>query len=540
MAQRRYLNPRTGAHPFTCETREQRPHVFVITVDMIPPESYAPGFPIRAHLCTPNIDRLMSQGTRFLNAFSASPLCGPSRASYLTGRYSYMTTNEERAHDGFATGLRATDAIFAEYLRARGYLTKHVGKCHVGTLKFMDAFGENDTPWNRWAPPLGDDDGYLRYLREMGVQPPVWPQPIRGLRPDRKTPGNSYGGWVAQPDGSPLPEEATYSQYLAWLAVDKLDSALAQAQMVQARPPIYLQLDFFAPHQPFIIPACYRERARALAQHVQLPPSYHEALEGKSQAWPRVYDFYRLNCGLYDERTARGYMVANFLQIEALDAAIGRFLDALDQRGLYDDSVIIFAGDHGEMNCERALIDKGVYGHPKVARVPLLVKLPGGQSTAESTTAGTVESLVSLLDIAPTIFDLTGVRPADRLDGESLLPLIRGESAKRAAPLLFECGWHVCPNPAVATFADLGSGCRFMYTYNLTSDWDELYDLDDHACRNLAGDPEYADAKIEMIRRLGGILEGDPRWVCYWHTFRLDKYAHLDVGKGDLQMFRPE
>ncbi len=530
MSETSYLDARSGDHPFGHDGSRERPDIFLITVDMIPPESHLPVAAICEHLRTPNIDRLMSDGTRFVNAFSASPLCGPSRACYLTGRYPYLTVNDERAHDGFATQLRASDAIFPEYLKATGYLTKHVGKCHVGPAKFLDAFGENDTPWDRWAPPMEDDDGYLRYLRELGVEPPVWREPIRGLRPDGKTPGNSYGGWVTQPDGSELPEEATYSQYLAWLAEEKVEAALRQSQ--GGDRPLYLQLDFFAPHQPFIVPTSYRERFEEVRQFCVLPDSYFEAMSGTPD-WPRVYQFYKLNWGLYNEDTARDYMAMNFVQIEALDAAIGRFLNVLDDKGLYDDALIIFAGDHGEMNAERGLVDKGVYGHPKTARVPLSVKPPGNQRSGQ-----TVESLVSLVDIAPTVFDASGIQPVERLDGESLLPFVRGEKVQRDRPFIFECGWHVCPNPAVSTFAELPEG-RFMYTYNLTSDADELYDLDDGSHRSLAADDGFADVKAEMIRRLAAILEDDPRWVCYWHTFRLDKYAYLEVGEGDFQMFRP-
>ncbi len=547
MSARRYLDEKTGAHPFHHDADGPRPHVFFITADMVPPESYDPESPMREHLRTPNLDRLMGQGTRFTHAFSASPLCGPSRACYLTGRYPYLTVNEERAHDGSEFALRASDAIFPEYLKAAGYATKHVGKCHVGTTKFMDAFGENDTPWNRWAPPLEDDDGYLRYLRDLGVQPPTWRDPVVGLRPDRRTPGNSLGGWVVQKGGEELPEAATYSQYLAWLAGEHLASALTQTE--QSGDPIYLQLDFFAPHQPFLVPTCYEERARELEERIELPPTYFEAMSGKAQGWPRVYHFYLKNWGLYDERTARRYMLMNFLQIEALDAALGRFLAALDECGLYDDSLIIFAGDHGEMNCERGLVDKGVYGHPKVARVPLAVKLPGGTCGQTPRLPRTVDAMVSLLDLAPTLLEVAGVTPAARLDGESLLPLIRGEKQERDQPFIFECGWHVCPNPAVSYFAQLEAGPEphlregdrwFMYTYNLTSEFDELYDLDDPSYRNLAGADEYAEVKVEMIRRLGAFLEADPRWTCYWHTFRLDKYEHLDMAQGDFQMFRPK
>jgi arylsulfatase A-like enzyme len=529
MAERGYVDQRTGAHPFDRRPNAEQPTIFLITVDMIPPEAHDPRHPLREHLRTPNMDRLFAEGTRFSHAYACSPLCGPSRAAYLTGRYPYLTANEERAHDGWETALRASDAIFPEYLRATGYVTRHVGKCHVGAAKFTDAFGENDTPWDRWAPPLTDDDGYIRYLRQLGVQPPVWPAPLAGLRPDGKTPGNSYGGVVTQADGSPFPEEATYSQYLAWLATDTL-----RGLRDNEAGPIYLQLDFFAPHQPFLIPAGYEERARELAEVVRLPQSYHEAMRGGALAWPYVYRLYGRNWGLYDEATAARYMVMNLLQIEALDAAVGRFLAALDEAGLYDGAAIIFAGDHGEMNCERGLIDKGVYGHPKVARVPLAVKLPGGEGAGR-----TFEGLVSLLDIAPTVFELTGIAPTERLDGESMLPAIRGQGAARARPLLFECHWHVGPNPAISLLTDI-DGRRMMYTHNLTTDQDELYDLDDPAYTDRSRDEDWVSVKRGMVQELGRVLEGDRRWACYWHAFRLARYEALDVQGGDLQMFRPE
>ncbi len=527
----RYLNRRTGAHPFELDECARPSHIVYMTADMIPREAWDPESPMREHLRTPNLDRLIGDGTLFTHACTTSPLCGPSRAATLTGRYPYLLVNEERAHDGFEFALRADDAIFPEYLRAAGWPTKHAGKCHVGAHKFLDAFGENATPWDRWAPPMADDDGYLRYLRDLGVEPPVWRDPIIGVRPDG-APGNSYGGWIVRPDGSEFPEEATYSQYLAWLAGEALLSALHQRG--ESGAPIYLQLDFFAPHQPFMVPTCYEERARELAPHIELPESYHRALAEGTPELPRVYEFYRGNWGLDEPETARRYMLMNFLQIEALDAAIGRFLSALDRQGLYDDALIIFAGDHGEMNCELALVDKGVYGHPKVALAPLAVKLPGKDAAGRR-----VDELVSLLDIAPTLLEVAGITPAERLDGVSLLPMIRGERAERGRPFIFEAGWHVCPNPAVAYFAEIDDR-RLMYTYNAASDLDELYDLDDRDYRNLARDESAAEVRVEMIRRLAAFLEADPRWNCWWHCFRLDHYRRLGIGEGDFQMFRPE
>ncbi len=533
MPEIRFVQPRSGQHPFTAQGGRPLPHIFVISMDMVPTEAYAADSPYAQHLHTPHIRRLFDDGVRFSNAFAVSPLCGPSRAGYLTGRYPYITVNEERAHEGQAIALRESDVIFPEYLKAAGYQTRHVGKSHVGTEVFTRAFSENDAPWNRWAPPLTDDDGYLAYLRERGIQPMRYQRELVGLAPDRTTPGNRYGGWVVQANGDPFPIEGTYPHYLAHRAAETLETMLRRSP----GQPLYLQLDFFGPHQPFAIPAGYEEREIALRQVVELPASYWEARKRDFRAAedePRIYEVYRRNWGLHDPRLARDYIICNLLQMEVLDAAIGRFLEALAERGLYDDALIVLMGDHGEMNGHRALIDKGVYGHPRVARAPLAIKLPGGAQAGRQ-----VDAPVSLLDLAPTLLEAAGVQPLERLDGESLWPHLRGEQVARAKPILFEAHWHVAPNPAVALIEEPMPNQPFMYTYNLTSDVDELYDLADPGCRNLARDPGLSEIKVAMIRALAQVLSAHPRWRCYWHPMRLDKYALVGQEPADMQMVLP-
>jgi len=533
MPEIRFIQPRTAQHPFTVEERPRLPHILSISIDMVPTESYADDSPYAAHLRLPNLRALWDGGVRFTNAFAVSPLCGPSRAGYLTGRYPYITVNEERAHDGQAVALRESDVIYPEYLKALGYQARHVGKSHIGTEVFTRAFSENDVPWNRWAPPLTDDDGYLAYLRQRGIQPMRYRRELAGLAPDRHTPGNRYGGWVVQANGDPFPLEGTYPFYLAHRAAETLETMLRRAP----DQPLYLQLDFFEPHQPFCIPAGFEEREQALREVSELPASYWAARQRDFRAAadePRIYEVYRRHWGLYDPRVAREYILGNLLQMEVLDAAIGAFLDEVRRRGLYDDALIVFLGDHGEMNAHRALIDKGVYGHPRVARAPLALKLPGGAQAGRR-----VETPVSLLDLAPTVLEAAGVRPLARLDGESLWPRLRGESPARAKPILFEAHWHVAPNPAVALIAELGRG-RYMYTCNLTSEVDELYDLADPAGRNLAADPALAEVKAALIRELGRVLSADPRWRCYWHPLRLDRFDLVGGGQADMQMLVPK
>lgn len=501
---------------------------------MIPPDVYGDGRYAR-DVHTPNLDSIREDGVWFDSAFCNSPLCGPSRASYLTGRYTYLMVNEERAHDGFPTELRRDDPIFPEYLRAEGYRTRHAGKCHVGTQKFMQAFGENDSPWNRWAPPLYDDDEYRAYLRDLGVKGFGLKREIRGLMPDRRTPGNSYGGWVEQPDGSEFPPEATYPWFLARKAARTVRLLAEQAEPEE---PLYFQLDFFAPHQPFFIPSGFEERAAELRKAVELPLSYrqlHERDFEPTPGDPPVYHTYARNWGLYDADTLRDYIVANLLNIELVDRALGVFLDALRATGLYGSSLVVFLGDHGEMNGEKGLIDKGVYGHVRVVRVPLMIKMPEAQHAGRA-----VEDPVCLLDLAPTVFEFAGIEPAARQDGVSLLPAVAGEPVERGAPFLFEAGWHVTANPAAAIVDEVPGHGLFLYTYNVTSPCDELYRLDETGCRNLAGAQEWRDAHGHMIRRMAEVLSSERRWRCYWHAFRLDKFEWLDIEGGDAQMFVPD
>ncbi|MCD6404400.1 MAG: sulfatase-like hydrolase/transferase [Planctomycetes bacterium] len=539
MGKRRYVDAHRGWGGFSAEGEHQGPPIVFITVDMVPPEFHRPGESNSGLVVTPNIDRLRADGVAFTNAFTNAPLCGPSRASYLTGRYPYILANEERAHDGWDTKLRAEDIIFPQYLAAAGYVAKHCGKSHIGAAKFIEAFGEADAAWNRWAPPMEDDEGYVAHLARLGVRAPVYNDPVQGLRPDRKTLGNSYGGFVTQPTGTPFPEEATYPHYLATLAEEKIRAAVAAGRGA----PTYLQVDFFGPHQPFMIPAGLEERADEIREQVQVPRSFAWVRDCdfvRMPGEPRIYELYRKDNGLYDEKTLREYIVCNILQMEVLDRAIGRVFAALRAEGLYDEALIIFAADHGEMNGEKALVDKGVYGHPKVARVPLVVKPPRYTNPGAS-----VDVPVCLLDIAPTVLETAGIIPDARLDGWSLMALLQApdkvpQDRWNDRTFLYEAFWHVAPNPAIAIQWRKSSSEHYFYVCNLTDNCDELYDLNDTSHPNLAGEVSLKGVRATMITRMYEFLRADPRWRCYLYPFRLVHSDILPQEEGDQQMFRPE
>ena len=124
----------------------------------------------------------------------------------------------------------------------------------------------------------------------------------------------------------------------------------------------------------------------------------------------------------------------------------------------------------------------------------------------------------------------------NRTDGTSLLPLLRGE-AGGDRDLVFECGTHVGINFACGIQSWTRGGGHFLYTYNACSGHDELHDLTQPDAANLAASPAHAATRKEMIGRMGGVLAGDPRWVSYWSSFRLDRYFDLPKStSGDMQL----
>ena len=162
-------------------------------------------------------------------------------------------------------------------------LTRQVGKCHVGAKKFIDAFGENDHPWDRWSPPVFDDEDFLDLPAQAGREAAEVRAGNRlqtagsphcgqfGGRMDRA------GRWQAIPSRSAvqlLPRPTSHGY---------LDDLIADGSA--ARHPIYLQLDIFDPHQPFSIPAGFEEREKELRSVMTVPDSYEEA---QKRDWQRA------------------------------------------------------------------------------------------------------------------------------------------------------------------------------------------------------------------------------------------------------------
>lgn len=535
MSNYEYIDAMTGRSPYIDHGRTEQPDLMLISTDMVPPEFWQDGayVPVRR---TPAFDSLFGESTFFTNAFCTAPVCSPSRAAYLTGRHSYIMTNSERGHDGHAMHLRNTDTIFPEYLAAAGYHTRHIGKSHVGRNKFMDAFGENASPWDRWSPPWFDDDEYLSYLRDKGLGPISFERKIHGVAPNGKGTGNFYGGYIAAQNGKPFPIEGTYPWFLVERAIRTLESRQ------DTDKPVYLQLDFFAPHQPFAIPGDMTDREREIRDALGEAVGYAELEKNGFKApWtePRVYELYRKNWGLRERDSVHEYRVANLLQWEVIDRALGRFFEYLSRSGLYEQSTIAFLADHGEMNGNLALLDKGAFLNPYVLRVPLTVK--PAKVDRDTFPQSRCETPVSLVDIAPTLLGLAGVEPLSRIDGHALQDTVGGIARPADRPIMAEVWSHVIPNPCVATLYRGADGQDYVFSFNICDPVSELYRIDDtplgeKPLENLFLDPDAGDRCAEAIQVMEQRLAADERWKGYHAYFQLVFADHL-ASTGDRQRF---
>ena len=516
----RYLDRKEGAHEYRVRDLPARPHVFLVCLDMVSPDHYLPSRGLMERMEMPALRALMADGTNFSNAFCTISICAPSRASLYTGRQPYVLANPRGGQLGMETSLRANDVIFPEYLKAAGYQTKHAGKNHTGARKFMDAFGEIDSNWDRAMPAMEQDEGYISYLRGLGVKLPRYSREIRTVHPDRKSDNQGYGGWIVQSGGKPFPLEGQYSHYLFRWGMRKLDDALENRRM-----PVYLQINIYDPHKPFTIPAGFERREAELRKAVSLPASYREwAARGckPGSGDPLWLEVFRRHWGFYRPQDMIDYMVANALAMEVIDRGLGDFVKALKERGVYDDSLIILTADHGEMNGHLGIMDKGCYIHPDTQRVPFVVKPPARMGSR----GRTVETPVSLLDVASTVLDIAGIEPGARQDGISLLPCLRGETLPNRE-LLFQTGWQITANPACGSIRWEPGGQNLMFVYNSGSNSDELYDLNDPDPQNLAGKPGNEPARMEMARRMAPLLRQDPRFGCFSLGFHMAHFGEV-------------
>ncbi|GAB3487676.1 sulfatase-like hydrolase/transferase [Marinomonas epiphytica] len=528
MMSQKFLNAKSREGAYYVDTQTKKPNMLFITVDMISPDCYMESRPLSNVINTPNIDLIAQGGCKFNRTYTTSPLCGPARAALFTGMHPPYLTNGERAPSGSQVDLHVNDIIFQDYLKSEGYVMKHTGKCHVGVDKFIRTFGENLHAWDRWGPPVADDDRYLEYIDQMGVMLPKYRRELTGLRVDKVTKANSFGGWIEQEDGSDFPKDAHYSTFLSDLTVRQIKAARRQ----EPDRPFFAQIDYFDPHQPYSIPSGFEERYEEIKKAVRLPASYLDFKTTDMTDNP-IYHLYRKYWGMYDDDTVIDYIAGHLLQVEVIDYGIGKIISYLKTEGLWDDCVVVFTADHGDMNGRLGMADKGVYFQPDIFAVPLYLKTPGSLEMVNSTCV-----VCSSLDIAPTLLQFAGIQKPDFMEGADLLKIANGVKRLEFEPV-FQTGMHVGMN--------LGAGIRlellereWFYGYNAATGYQELYDVDADVQENQFYEPIGKRLRSEIVNKMAKVLKSDPRWRGYWASYQLHNMEYLEADLAlDMQMLKP-
>lgn len=391
------------------------------------------GYSGNSEIKTPNLDRLAKEGVYFNNAYSSCPVCVPARSAILTGRTIFnvkVLGNGDIDNDDIPQ-----IPTFDQILSDNGYHTEYYGKWHA-PYQFASKYNNvvRTTGKSKMTNVPSNVDGFRKYLDELGVPArdakanevidrmslrPYIPLPVDGRYGIQKeeTATNKTGG---KKDNR---EEASQAQNFGIfngpadgsLAAYEGDEALEALKRMKPGVPFSLTCSFGPPHPPFVVPKQYADLYKP--GELSIPLSINDDLQNAP---------YQKSNTPFDMRFANPQMMQQMKQVyyamvTQVDEWVGKLLDELDQKGISENTLVVFVSDHGEMMGDHGLNSK-MKMYEGSAHIPMIMRLPG------KIAAGTkVNTPVSHHDLFATILDYTGMKIPEN-DGRSLRTLIDGKS----------------------------------------------------------------------------------------------------------------
>jgi arylsulfatase A-like enzyme len=434
-----------GAGPAPAAETAAKPNVVFILIDDLRWDALGcTGHPF---VKTPNIDRLAKEGATFQNAFVTTPLCSPSRASFLTGRYVHAHGVKGNGNNNALSHQLVT---FPALLQKAGYATGYFGKWHMGN---------DDKPrpgFDRWVSFKGQG---------VYVDPPL------------------------NIDGKEEKAKGYMTDLLSEYAVEFLKR--------DHKKPFCLYLAHKAVHGPFT-PAD-RHKDLFADQEIKRAPSAKDTLEGKPVLQRKLENVPQPGPG-----TGPGdQLIRNQLRcLTSIDEGVGRILKTLEDAKQLDNTLVIFTSDNCYFWGEHGLGDKRA-AYEESIRIPLVMRYP------KLIKAGTkLDQMALNVDIAPTLLDLAGAAAPKDVHGRSLLPLFKGDTKDWRKSMLTEY-FAEGQYPRIPDWQSVRTE-RWKYIhYTSLEGMDELYDLkaDPHEMKNLIKDPAAKDALKEMQAELERLLK---------------------------------
>ena len=455
-----------------------RPNVLFIMADDLNSALSGYGHP---QCKTPNLDKLALRGTTFTRAYCQYPLCGPSRASIMSGLY--PMTNKVTSNGGV---LKIDTPTMPELFRNNGYWTGRCGKIYhmgvPGNIMTGDPGTDHAASWDvthnvrvmeTLTPGKAEDVMLTDSTAIYEEYRKKWKSRGEGGVFTIKH-GNHQGSDMVIVEAT-VPDAELADGYTAGKAIELL------RERGTDKKPFFLAVGFVRPHVPFVAPERsfkqYRVEAMKLA----------EVPEGDLDDMPSAAK-QQANASKYkmDENDQRKSLRGYYASVSYMDEQVGRLLDELDALKLRDNTIVVFVSDHGFHLGEHTLWQKQSLMEesvrvPLIMSVPKSVSLPGNRRpTAKSS------RVVELIDLYPTLASLAALKPPDGLEGESLVPAIAGDeqgAEDEVALIQVRGGWCLRTSKwAFMRYGKQGATTEFM-----------LYDMekDSRQLTNLANDPEH-------------------------------------------------
>ncbi|MGB7346022.1 MAG: sulfatase [Pirellulaceae bacterium] len=449
------------------DAKSPRRNVLLIVTDDCNTDLGCYGHPL---VKTPHLDRLSQRGTRFQHAYSQYPVCNPSRASFMTGLYPDQTGI--LSNSGHFRQHVPNVVTMSQMFRNQGYWAARVGKIyHFGVPDQIGTNGEDDlASWDHVVNPRGID-------REVHDQ-------IHSLKK------GSFGGTLSW-----LKLDSKASEHTDAIGATEAIKLMEEHHPDKTDRPFFLAVGFYRPHTPYVAPPEFFD----LYPLDQIQPAMEQPGDRDDIPIAALHDRPKQRELTIDQR--KEIIQAYYASISLMDAQVGRVIDAVDRLHLADNTTIVFISDHGYHLGAHGLWQKSDLFEGS-CHVPMMIVDP------DHTAGQASQSPCGLIDLYPTLAELTGVVPPDHLQGKSLVPLLKDPATSvkdaalsvtisRARQMHKEFTRATVPGYSIRTE-------RFRYTsWGGGNFGHELYDYetDPHEYTNLVDKPEH-ESTVKRMQEL--------------------------------------
>jgi len=459
------------------------------------------------HINTPRLDAFLNEGTTFTHAYCQSPICTPSRASFLTGMYPSALRVSANGVPSFPE--EHAEHLLPSILANNGYLCGLTGKLHLTAAaqketRVQDGYGFFEYS-HAPARDYHNHNDYYHWIKQQGADPE---EVLK--RYDRKRyplpEDDMFQGGLFEPNEKldNAPSNLHQTHWCTEMGIDFIQSAQ------DAGKPWLLSVNVFDPHAPFDPPNEYYRRYDSSS----LPePIFDDNQKMRQDQLAYAGIDFQTESRPPSAWKAQKIKAAYYAMIEQIDTEFGRLLDFLDASGQRENTVVVFMSDHGEMLGDHGLMLKGCRFYDGLTRVPLIFSWPGRiQSGLQS------DALVELIDVMPTLLNAAGVEVPDHVQGKSLWPIVGGNDSSYihrdyvrseyyhalkmdAKDAITSSGNE--PSPYDGTKATMYRNRQWKLVVYHGHNEGELYDMetDPEEKNDLWSQSEYQAVKIDLLKR---------------------------------------